>query len=339
MVKKDKGKGRAIEPDLPTESSPLLGSPSHSRSPLVDTRSPSQVNQRHGATLPQGRTRTTTRTRTRNSILYAALIVALSLLAGCILFLALLINSFLPSHAEMESLQETAFQYAGPDAISIVNVTDDGVLVNVSFRAWIDWDQTLGIRSWGDESEKEDAGARGDRGANVEWWENLRRWTAGRVLGLLVKRSVEVEIPEQVLILPDHFTTIPLFSVTLPHRLQVPIVPGADTNKEWLQPLHILALAKPIASTGDLMAFAQESWELRVARVIISAAKVQVDLPLGGWLARFGKIEMKDITRHIEMPGMSHVFSRRFKKSHVPCPYPFFLVDRPFFLLVQRDKS
>lgn len=305
MVKKDKGKARAIEPDLPTESSPLLGSTSQSRSPLhTRSQSPhSPVNHRHA----YARTQVQAGPRTRTSILYAALIIALSLLAGCILFLALLINSFRPSNAESDTLQETAFQYAGPDGISIINVTDDGVLVNVSIRAGINWDQALGIQGWANEAEKEVAINRGLRGTGAEWWESLRRWTAGKMMSRLDKRSVEVEIPEQVLILPEHFTTIPLFSVTVPDRVSVPIVPGANTRggEDWLRPMHITALAKPIASTGDLMIFAQKAWEQGEAKVVVGVTKVKVTLPLTGWLAKFGHMEKEDITRRVQMPGMS----------------------------------
>jgi hypothetical protein len=159
----------------------------------------------------------------------------------------------------------------------------------------------------------------------------------------LDKRSVQVEIPEQVLILPEHFTTIPLFSVTVPHPVMVPIVPRADTrSKDWLPPIHILALAKPIASTGDLMTFAQKAWELGEARVVIGVTKVQVTLPLSGWLARFGKMEKEDITRQLQMPGTSYIrFNTNTHMTHILIPVTSrsTILSRPVRNPVDNDIS
>lgn len=294
MVKKDKGKARAPDssPSLPTESSPLLGSPSRPSPPFInDDSTPTRRRLAGGST--------------RTSVLYIALIVALSLLAAVLLFLALLVNSFRPSAAEVDALQDTAFRYAGPDGISIVNVTDDGVLVNVSVRAGIDWDQAVGVHQWADESEKESAVERGWRGTGAVWWEDLRRWAAVKAMARLDSQSVRITIPEQVLILPDHFTSFPLLSVSIPNDVEVPLVPDVSSGRkeDWLHPVQILAIAKPIASTGDLMAFAQKAWETGEVNVIVGVTKVQVALPLSGWLSRFARMEKEDITRQLHMPG------------------------------------
>jgi hypothetical protein len=208
MVKKDKGKARAVDVDPePTERSPLLGhgSPSHSH------YSPRPVHP-HIAAIQNERAR---ESRTR-PILYIALIVSLSLLAAFGLFLALLLNSFRPSVTELDTLQDTAFQYKGPDGISIVKITDDGILVNVSLRAGIDWDRALGIQRWTDEEEKQEAVWKGDRGTGADWWESLRQWTAWRMMSQLSEPTVQVTIPDQVLVLPDHFDSFPLLEVSVP---------------------------------------------------------------------------------------------------------------------------
>lgn len=298
MVKKDKGKARAAETSSsgPTESSPLLGTANRSSPPLGNNNKDDRLSRRvRGVNT------------TRTSILYIALIIALSLLAAAVLFLALLLNSFRPSNAELDALQDKAFQYAGPDGVSVVNVTDDGVLVNVSLRAGIDWARSAGVQRWADEREKEAAIERGWRGTGAEWWEDLRRWTAGKMMAHLDRKTVRVDIPEQVLIFPDHFTSFPLFSVAIPNDIEIPLVAdvSAGTKDHWLKPVHVLALAKPIASTGDLMAFAQKAWELGEVRVVIGVTKVQVNLPLSGWLARFASVEKGDITRQLHMPGKS----------------------------------
>jgi hypothetical protein len=301
MVKKDKGKARAVDVDPePTERSPLLGhgSPSHSHS------SPRHVHP-HIAAIQNERAR---ESRTR-SILYIALIISLSLLAAFGLFLALLLNSFRPSVTELDTLQDTAFQYKGPDGISIVNITDDGILVNVSLRAGIDWDRALGIQRWVDEEERQEAVWKGDRGTGADWWESLRQWTAGRMMSQLSEPTVQVSIPDQVLVLPDHFDSFPLLKVSVPSEFRIPLVANVKSDsRDWLPPLSILALAKPIASTGDLLAFAQRAWEQGELKVIIGVPKAQATIPLTGWLARFSKIEKLDITNQIIMPGKSPLF-------------------------------
>lgn len=299
MVKKDKGKARAVDVDPePTERSPLLGdggSPSH-------TRSTSRPVHPHIAAIQNERSR---ESRTR-SILYIALIISLSLLAAFGLFLALLLNSFRPSVTELDTLQDTAFQYQGPDGISIVNITDDGILVNVSLRAGIDWDRALGIQQWADEEEKQEAVWKGDRGTGADWWESLRQWTARKMMRQLSEPTVQVSIPDQVLVLPDHFNSFPLLQVTIPSEFAIPLIANARSDtRDWLPPLSILALAKPIASTGDLLAFAQRAWEQGELRVVVGVPKAQATIPLSGWLARFAKIEKLDITKQINMPGMS----------------------------------
>ena len=299
MVKKDKGKGRAVDVDTPTESSPLLGEENGSPS---RTRSQSRPVHPHIAAIQSERAR---ESRTR-SILYIALIISLSLLAAFGLFLALLLNSFRPSVTELDSLQDTAFQYAGPDGISIVNITDDGILVNVSLRAGIDWDRALGIQQWADEEEKQEAVWKGDRGTGADWWESLRQWTARKMMRQLSEPTVQVSIPDQVLVLPDHFNSFPLLQVTIPSEFAIPLIANARSGtRDWLPPLSILALAKPIASTGDLLAFAQRAWEQGELRVVVGVSKAQATIPLSGWLARFAKIEKLDITKQINMPGMS----------------------------------
>lgn len=322
MVKKDKGKGRAVHVE-PTETSPLLGdngSPSRSHSQVRSVHP-------HIAAIQVERAR---ESRTR-SILYIALIITLSLLAAFGLFLALLLNSFRPSVTELDSLQDTAFQYAGPDGISIVNVTDDGILVNVSLRAGIDWDRALGVQQWGNEEEKQASIWKGDRGTGADWWENLRQWTADKMMAQLFEPAVRISIPDQVLVLPDHFGTFPLLKVSIPSEFQVPLVKGAKSdNQDWLPPLSILALAKPIASTGDLLAFAQKAWEHGELKVVVGVPKAQATIPLQGFLARWAKIEKLDITKSISIPGKS--FMKTTSKRNlmiVPLvPHPFFLVQK-----------
>jgi hypothetical protein len=206
----------------------------------------------------------------------------------------------------LDSLQDTAFRYAGPDGISVVNVTEAGILVNVSLRAGIDWDRALGIQAWADEEEKQGAVWKGERGTGAEWWENLRRWTADKMMGQLSDSSIKVDLPEQVIILPDHFDSFPLLKVSIPSEFNVPLVKNVPANPNdlgWLPPLHMMALAKPVASTGDLLAFAQRAWEQGEIKVVISVPEARATIPLSGWLAKFAQIKKEDVVKAINMPG------------------------------------
>ena len=147
----------------------------------------------------------------------------------------------------------------------------------------------------------------------------------------LSEPAVRIRIPDQVLVLPDHFDTFPLLQVFIPSEFQVPLVKNVKTgNQDWLPPLSILALAKPIASTGDLLVFAQKAWEHGELKVVIGVPKAQAAIPLQGWLSKFAKIEKLDITKAITMPGKSffRITSKRNLMIVPLVPHPFFLVQK-----------
>lgn len=300
---KAKGKGKAkatiSTTDGQTERTPLLPSEG-SRSRLAASRS------RHPSRW----------TKTR-SILFAVGLVLLSLLISLILFIALLLNSFKPSPAELDALPKTAFRYSGPEGVSILNITDEGVLVNITIGCGIDADQVLGFshNAWRSEAEKEEAAARGWRGTGSEWWEGIRRWAGGMALGQLPTQAVQVVSPEPIFVHPHHEDQSALVIINITQPFEVPIVSGvsanasqvtvkkSDSDLNWLQPVHIIALVKPIASTGELFQYAQEAWAAGQIKFIVRLQKVQGRIPGEAWWSKYAKGEQKDIAVDVSLPG------------------------------------
>ena len=188
---KGKGKGKATHP---SESSPLLGS--SSRSNRTD----------HDQHLDRASTRSPILSPRIRSIIVSALIVLASLLISAILFLALLAFSFRPSPSELEALPKTAFRYTSPEEVKILNITEEGVLVNVTIRCGIDADRVFGVQGFSSNEEKAVASQLGKRGVGADWWEDLRRWTARMAINQLPSQAVEVNLSQRIFISPPHST-------------------------------------------------------------------------------------------------------------------------------------
>ncbi|WWD22810.1 hypothetical protein CI109_107304 [Kwoniella shandongensis] len=275
---RDKGKGKAKASD---ERAPLLGSPSRS----------AQI-----ATSESTRHHTPSRSRT---ITHIALLVLLSLLISLGLFIALLAASYKPSPSELSSLPRTAFAYTPPESISVLNVTEHGLLVNISLRGGIDADQALGIQIHTSE-EKKALGGKGDRGGGADWWESVRRWLGHRMLR--GHSQILVSAPEAIYLFPHHFTSPPLLSLIIQDQLRLPLVVDATPDKSWLKPISFTALAKPIASTGDLWEFAQHGWAEGSLRVMVGASVVQAGLEDNTWWAKWATLKKEDLILEVEMP-------------------------------------
>jgi hypothetical protein len=294
-----KGKGKArVEP---SESDPLLPSSSSSAAPL---------------TAPSGRWGQ----HRGRSILATALIVIASLVLTAILFLALLVSSFNPSEKELDLLSTTAFTYLGPDDVRILNITDDGILVQVSLRCGVDVDDALGLYRFKGAAEKDEAIASGTRGTGAEWWEELRRWVAYRVLDQLPTKTIEVNVTDPMTIYTGSLDSLPLLSMTILDNLTIPLVTGVDRNLSWLQPLTFTALAKPIASTGQLWEFVQHAWTAGEAKVVINIRKVQAKIPESVWWARYGRGEKEELCFSTGLPGKLSV-----SNCLILVPHPFLI--------------
>jgi hypothetical protein len=275
---KGKGKARAE----PTERDPLL--PSTSRAHLADP-SPARSSRWGSAFSIIG-------------------IILFSLIFSLLLFLALLAYSFKPSESELQALPKTAFAYAGPDNVQVLNVTDAGILVNVTFRCGIDADQALGI-SYMDPETKGEAVEAGSRGTGAEWWERLRRWTATKALDQLSTRSIEVNVSLPIYVFPEHFETMPLLALEVLDPLRVPLVSGVEPRTPWLETMSFTALARPIASTGQLWEYVQRAWSQGEAKVVVGIGRVEARLPETAWWARYAQTTQEDLVLDIGVPGRS----------------------------------
>ncbi|OCF71343.1 hypothetical protein I204_07970 [Kwoniella mangroviensis CBS 8886] len=298
---RDKGKGKPKAVDSTTENAPLLGSPS--RTYHTTQTQPSSEDQ-----IIQPRQRRTSRL---TSIIYTVLIVLLSFLISFLLFLILLAGSYKPSPSELSTLPKTAFSYSPPGSISIVNVTDDGILLNISLRCGIDADEALGVKAkvFATPEEKADAEERGERGLGSKWWENIRKWTAHRFLSKLDNPSVSVNIPSSIEITSRQFKSSPLLSVNVLDELEVPLIwdisprplpPGSQPD--WLRPISFTALAKPLASTGELWEFVQRGWVEGAIRVTIEVNHVIARPSEIAWWTKYAEVEKEDLTMDITSP-------------------------------------
>lgn len=310
----------SVDPS-PTEHDPLLPSSIHAEARDRKARSTS---------------------RRVGSICLTASVAVLSLLLGAALLLALLGGSFKPSEAEIATLQKTAFRYdTTPVSLSVLNVTDDGVLVNATILCGIDLDALLGLRTFDSEAERNAAAERGERGTGAEWWERLRRWAASEGLGGVRDRTVIVNIHGAINIGESRASGVvaasPLFAVRMRQPMRIPMVSGVRglDDKEWLQPVPVIMLAKPVASTSDLMSFGQRAWADGSMSFVVGVENVAVRLPgLTGWLERFGHIVKEDLAMAVQVPSES-CFSERGRSpwrggpvSHGAVKHPFMLLDR-----------
>jgi hypothetical protein len=221
----------------------------------------------------------------------------------------LLAASFRPSPAELSSLPQTAFRYTPPDSVSVLNVTDAGIWLNVTIRCGVDTDRALGVQGFATPEERTAAEQRGDRGLGAVWWERLRRWTARKSLALLPSQTVQVTIPDQVYIFPQHFSSPPLVSVAIATPIDVPLVkngPMTDPSgvPQWLLPTSFTTLVRPIATTGELWDFAQHAWAKGTAHIVLGASTAVAELP-GAWWSRYARVLKQDLVLAIDLPGRS----------------------------------
>jgi hypothetical protein len=267
-MSRDKGKGKARAE--PTEESPLLASTSQLEAPVERPRS--------------------------RPVLSIIAIGLLSLLLSAILFLALLAYSFKPSESELDALPRTAFRYEPPHSVSVLNVTEHGVMVNVSMRCGVDMDRALGVQGYADAEARDRAAVSGERGAGAAWWEELRRWT----VRVGAPKTALVDVPKQVIIAHKSMS---LLSLHLPSTLSIPLVAGASDKRDWLRPIHFTALAKPLASTGQLFDFAQKAWADGSISVNVHIDEVEAHIP--GWPS-WAQVVKKGMALQVDMPGEWH---------------------------------
>ncbi|WWC66974.1 uncharacterized protein I206_100881 [Kwoniella pini CBS 10737] len=300
---KGKGKSKATDPNPQPEAAPLLGSPSRTYNTQPATEDAIQP----------------TRTSKIASVIYTILIVIATLLVGLILFLVLLAGSFKPSTSELSSLPKTAFKYSPPDQIQILNITDDGLLLNISLRCGIDADQAFGVKSFYSPEEKLEAEKNGERGIGSEWWENLRKYVAHKALSHLEEPSISVEFPSSISVSSPQFViaTKKILSVQVLDELQIPLIwdiplQPPTGQPEWLQPISFTALAKPLASTGELWEFVQRGWVEGTIKATIDLDHVKARPTEKAWWTKYAEIEKESLVMDISSP-IPHI-------PHLPDP-------------------
>jgi hypothetical protein len=284
---KGKGKAKARSPEhsrAPTERDPLIASSSRITEDAPDTVRPIR--------------------RSRlGSILFTAGIVAFSLFLSALLFVALLAYSFKPSESEVQSLPKTAFAYSLPESIQVLNITEDGIRLNVSLRCGIDFDRALGISPI---SEQDRVHAQDDsiRGIGAEWWEKIRRWTGHTLYKQLESRVVQVSLNDHILVLPEKAGNSPLLQVTVPEPLDIPLLSGRrQGGKDTLPLMWVQILAKPVAGMGDLLSAARKAWEEGEVRVRVQTKTAHVALPEKAWWAKYGTMVKEDISMNLDIDG------------------------------------
>lgn len=273
-----KGKGRAVvdpvEPPL-TERSHLLpaASGSHERE----------------SSYPPPR---------RRPYVFAGVVTVLSLLAGCGILLALLVQSIVPTDAEREALVSDAVAWRGPKSVQLVNMTDDGIWLEVEGWVGIDADAIVGVKS-----------ASPSRG--VAWWDSLRRRFAHRLIAHAP--NLRVALTSEIFVFPKHFTTPPLLSFHVPEPILVPLSTNVEDEPHttesgvghvpsWLTPVKSLVRVRLIASTGELLNFARRAWEKGDVEVMVAVRQVQVQ-PSSGFMRSWLKVEKEDVNLDIYMQG------------------------------------
>lgn len=286
-----KGKARAESPD---ERTLLLPEPFRPRSQPV----------------PPAEQSPPRRARVR-SVLLTVSIVAASFFLSALLFIALLAASFKPSPSELSDLPQTAFKYTSPSSISVVNVTDDGILVNITLSCGIDVDRALGIQNFYQESERQKAAERGDRGMGAVWWESLRRKSANWLIGSLQRKQMSLDISKGVYIFPENDSSPPLGHIDLLGPLSIPLVTGVPPyspdhpDLSWLEPISFTAFVKPMASSGEIWNFIHQGWLHGGLNVAVGAESIQTGLGDGEerWWGRWVTMKEKDVSLQMELPS------------------------------------
>jgi len=267
---KNKGKARDVGP---TERSPLLGgSRSADAGSVRSRRSHSDSITEHPADT------VATTNANQRSRRFAILLTVFSLLLGVTLFVVLLLASFVPSDMEKESLHE-AFVYSDPK-VDILNVSDDGVHINLTLRGGVDVDRALAVD--------------GRRGTGL--WESIRQRFAHGVVGALPTQAVHVTLPE--VLVYSRGGGLPLLNVTLPAAIIVPLTKSGE-----LVPIAVEAVGNPVAAAGELWTWGQDTWAKGTIDVVVGVAEAQATIP-GAWWSKWAVVDQRDIIIPLAVPGM-----------------------------------
>ncbi|KAI0027180.1 hypothetical protein K488DRAFT_74742, partial [Vararia minispora EC-137] len=234
----DKGKGRLVMPDPPTETSPLLAASSAS----LPRHDPDAV-------LPRRRSSA----RSLVSVFLATLAATLVVAA----LLALLAYSYAAeaARADDDALQR-ALVFAPPDRINVLNFTNGDISLEIRLRAGIDAGALVGVKESDDDSLARDL------------WKSLGRWGI-RQLGAVTLTLSPVVLSSAA---PDRAH---LAALRLP-PLALPLAADAPPGDAWLTPLTLVVHVRPTPDARAWLAFARAAWADGAASVRADVARVDL---------------------------------------------------------------
>lgn len=294
MPQSKASKGKAVDPSERTRLLPA-GSPS-SRSVASESLTAIAQRSRPSTIVESPVVENQDVTHTRRNRLITTLVVICSILLAAILFLGLLLSSYIPSSQEKDSLPD-AVVFHGPTDVNILNVTTSGIWVEVEGYAGVDVDRILGIHR---SSVQE-----GERGGGARWWERLRT-EFGR---LVVDTVGPVEVGEiqglqiwSTASQPEH-----LVSARLPSVIPIPLATRVDRAHfdaavwaipPWLSAIRVPVHVRPEAATSTLLGLAKTAWKKGSIDIEIRLDSVTVrSRYLKGW-----RRHIKHTKRGIRVP-------------------------------------
>jgi hypothetical protein len=267
----DKGKARQTSTQEPTETSPLLASPSHVVHPDDDNlETASQSNNRS----------------TLLSTLTTVFLITLSIS----IILALLLLSLAYSYAAKASqlsddvILNNGLVFHGPDAIDVLNISRHGdVWLRLDGRVGFDAGTVIGVKPDHDDNFWLDA------------WKAIGRWGI-RNLDVVSLTLFSIDIS------PQYDPSATLASIEVP-PFQIPLtaIPPDDTS--WLTPISLPVHIHPSQNVSAWLHFARESWRRGYAVTQATVARADIQggrLGRSTWRSAF-KVDRSNVTVGLNM--------------------------------------
>ncbi|KAF9477671.1 hypothetical protein BDN70DRAFT_861510 [Pholiota conissans] len=275
----DKGKRRAVEP---SELTPLLGS----SSAIIDE-----------AIVPADSHRNLRTTLT------TVFLVSLSVCIVFFVVIALLAWSYASraSNLKPDDVLNNDLVFAGPDRVDVLNVTKEGVWLNVQGRVGMDAGRAININTDPDDGPFRDL------------WKAIGRWSVRTLDRVSVNMST-------INITPEYDSSIALVSLDIaPIELPLSVDPPPDLS--WLTPVSVPVYFRLTSNSTEVLQFLKESWHVgKIAvRADVSEAHIRGgSLNTTSWRSNF-QTKLLDIRTAIHMkippiPGLPH------PGKHLPLP-------------------
>lgn len=265
----DKGKRRAQEP---SELTPLLGS----TSVIVD----------EAIVSPNSR-------RNLRATLTTVFLVSLSICIVIFTIIALLAWSYASRASDLtpEGLLSHDLVIAGPDRVDVLNVTKEGVWLNVRVRVGMDAGRAIGINT-----DPRDGPFR-------DIWKAIGRWSVRTLDRVSVNMST-------ITITPEYDPSVALVSINVsPIELPLSVDPPSDLS--WLTTVSIPVNLRLTSNSTEVQQFLKESW--RTGNIAVHADVAHANVRGGGlnstsWRTNF-HAKVSSIHTAIHMKSKSKPFS------------------------------